>query len=267
MARPGYIKMYRQIEDNPLWLAEPFSKGQAWMDLIMLANFAPADVMIKNTIFHIERGQLIRAQESLANRWKWGIKKVRHFLKVLKDQNMIEAVGRQQGTLITIVNYEKYQGDGQGNGSEEGSSEGEIRAEQGQQYKKNKEKDKENNNNNKGFDMNLISEYPDSFRNVITKWMDYKNSTDEPYNNVSMEVWLEILAEKYRVYKEKDIADVIRMSIANQYKNVAWNMLTDAARKKKEKNCVQENSEPKDYLNEEERQEKLRILKETLNRS
>lgn len=34
----GWIKLHRKLSDNPLWTCEPFTKGQAWVDLILLAN-------------------------------------------------------------------------------------------------------------------------------------------------------------------------------------------------------------------------------------
>ena len=34
----GYIKLHRSLMDNPLWTEKPFSRGQAWVDLLMLAN-------------------------------------------------------------------------------------------------------------------------------------------------------------------------------------------------------------------------------------
>ena len=31
----GWIKLHRSMFDNDLWTAEPFTKGQAWIDLIV----------------------------------------------------------------------------------------------------------------------------------------------------------------------------------------------------------------------------------------
>jgi hypothetical protein len=35
----GYCKLNRKLFDNELWLLEPFTKGQAWVDLFANANF------------------------------------------------------------------------------------------------------------------------------------------------------------------------------------------------------------------------------------
>ena len=35
----GWIKLHRSIQDSWLWKKYPFSEGQAWIDLLMLANY------------------------------------------------------------------------------------------------------------------------------------------------------------------------------------------------------------------------------------
>lgn len=263
MTRPGYIKLYRQIEETPLWLAEPFSKAQAWVDLLMLANFAPADVLIKNMMVHIERGQLLWSQQHLSERWKWGVKKVRNFLKLLEKQKMVTSEGTPQGTLITIVNYEFYQGEGQAKGTPQDTAKGELWAGEGQYNKKNKEELNKNDNNY--LTDNLPADYSSYFQQVIKTWVSYKESKSEAYNRISLDEWLQLLAEKYKRYDEKYISDVIRTSIANQYKNVAWDMLADAPRRRRSPvPAEEENLVPKDLPTEEERAENIRKLQAKL---
>ena len=36
--RSGWIKLWRKFVDDPLWTSEPFTKGQAWVDLLLLAQ-------------------------------------------------------------------------------------------------------------------------------------------------------------------------------------------------------------------------------------
>jgi hypothetical protein len=52
----GYIKLYRQIMDNKLWYTRPFAKGQAWVELLMMANHEDTDFMFGNQNIHIEKG-------------------------------------------------------------------------------------------------------------------------------------------------------------------------------------------------------------------
>ena len=105
----GYILLYRKICDSFLWDDKPFSKGQAWIDLILLANHTEKDKLIKGVVVHIKRGQLVRSRQFLAERWGWNVKSVDRFIKTLKNQKMVDYKGTPQGTLITIDKYGIYQ--------------------------------------------------------------------------------------------------------------------------------------------------------------
>ncbi|NCD07359.1 MAG: hypothetical protein EOL97_14700, partial [Spirochaetia bacterium] len=80
MSKQGYIKLYRKIEDNPLYFCEPFSKIQAWIDLILLANHKDSVIFIRGNEVKIKRGQVAWSKDNLASRWKWSKNKVYGFL-------------------------------------------------------------------------------------------------------------------------------------------------------------------------------------------
>lgn len=124
----GWIKLHKQIQECILWSDKPFSKGQAWIDLLMLANFKDGDVLSKGSVVHIKRGQVFRTQQYLGDRWGWSIKKVRNFLKFLEGQEMVTLKGIAQGMLITIEKYAFYQSEGQSEGIKEDIVEGRQRA-------------------------------------------------------------------------------------------------------------------------------------------
>lgn len=106
----GYIKLYRNIFDNPLWLAEPLTKAQAWVDLILLANYKDGIIIVKNgTIVNVLRGQCGYSIKALSARWKWSHGKVERFIKYLKNEKMINQKITENHSIITILKYEDYQ--------------------------------------------------------------------------------------------------------------------------------------------------------------
>ena len=110
----GYIKLYRDISDNPLWLLEPFTKAQAWVDLLLLANYKQGLIVVKNgSLVAIKRGECGYSMKALSERWKWSRKKVAHFIKFLKNAEMIQQKIVENHSIITILNYEYYQGEQQ----------------------------------------------------------------------------------------------------------------------------------------------------------
>lgn len=106
----GWNKIYRSIQEHWLWTCEPFSRGQAWIDLLLMANHKSNKVMINGTLEVVERGQRVTSIRKLADRWGWSTKKVSHFLEQLVKDKMIEYISDSSKTVITIVNYDKYQG-------------------------------------------------------------------------------------------------------------------------------------------------------------
>ena len=105
----GFIKLDRALFENPLWTAEPFTKAQAWVDLIQLANFADKTKYYRGSFHEIKRGQIVTSQRTLAERWKWSKAKVATFIRTLEDAAMVTTDNTNRWTVLTIVNYAKYQ--------------------------------------------------------------------------------------------------------------------------------------------------------------
>jgi len=115
----GYIKVYRDIRDHWIWTdeEEPFSRGQAWIDLIMMVNHNDKDVLFNGRLIHVEKGCRITSLRRLSERWKWSIHKVSDFLNLLEKEGMISQVRDSKKTLITLINYGVYQSDRGGKGT------------------------------------------------------------------------------------------------------------------------------------------------------
>ena len=108
----GYIKLHRSLMDNPLWTEKPFSRGQAWVDLLMMANWEDSKIIDGNNVITVHRGEVARSQKWLADRWGWSRKKVSSFLHLLENEKMGATKGTAKGTTIIIENYSKYQDEG-----------------------------------------------------------------------------------------------------------------------------------------------------------
>lgn len=103
-----WIKTHRNITEHWLWTAEPFSKAQAWLDLLIHATPSEDTINIKGQLVELSRGQQARSEIELLNTWQWSRNKVRRFLKRLKDENMIETETNHLTSIITICNYSNY---------------------------------------------------------------------------------------------------------------------------------------------------------------
>ena len=79
----GWIKIHRKITESSLWLQESFTKSQAWVDLLLIANYEPSILMVRGVVGELKRGDGGGSMNNLSLRWKWSKSKVKYFLKFL----------------------------------------------------------------------------------------------------------------------------------------------------------------------------------------
>lgn len=107
----GWIKYHRSSFENKLYFSEPFTRWQAWMDLVLLANHKEGIIRKRGVKLIVERGQIGHSEVTLAKRWGWSRGKIRRFLDELKMEHQIVQQKTNVTTLITVVNYSQYQND------------------------------------------------------------------------------------------------------------------------------------------------------------
>lgn len=102
----GWIKLPRSIMDDPIYFAEPFTRAQAWIDLLLLANYADGYFIVRGNRVNVKRGQIGRSQQNLAERWRWSRGKVDRFLTEMEKDGRIIQQKNRITSLISIVNFE-----------------------------------------------------------------------------------------------------------------------------------------------------------------
>lgn len=107
--RTTFFTIDRKLLEDELWTAEPFTKGQAWVDLIGRASYKDTD--------ELKRGEIITTERELATKWKWPNAKVHRFLEFLETEQMItrskvRSKNRsKERSRITLEKYGFYQGE------------------------------------------------------------------------------------------------------------------------------------------------------------
>lgn len=104
----GWISIHRKIEENWVWEDKPFSYGQAWIDLILLANHEDTKEIKDGKLQTFKMGTVNRSILWLSERWGWDRKKTKKFLKLLESDEMVSINSTTHGTTIALVNYEVY---------------------------------------------------------------------------------------------------------------------------------------------------------------
>ena len=105
----GSITVTKRLRQHAIWDREPFSYGQAWIDLLLLANDSPRPVTINGEVIQLERGQLAWSQRKLEGEWKRSGEWVARFLRFCQDETMIVITSKKnRGTIISVLNYDTY---------------------------------------------------------------------------------------------------------------------------------------------------------------
>ncbi len=105
----GWIKIHRRLMDHPLWKGEKFTKGQAWVDILLRVNHEENEVVIGNQIVVVKPGQTLWSMLKMADRWGWSRKRVNNFLNGLQKRKMVTTERTTKYTIVTVVNWDVHQ--------------------------------------------------------------------------------------------------------------------------------------------------------------
>jgi len=223
----GWVKLYRTLTENDLWLEKPFSKGQAWVDLLLITNHKKGIVKIKNGLtFPVKRGECGYSILGLADRWGWSRGKVDRFLLSLKDEKMISITDIKTDTktsskmdtlnrsVIKVIQYEEYQGTDTKTSSKTGNKTDTKRTLNGH-----KQECKEG--------INLLHKLiqgglkiQKEFMPIIEDWLDYKKDRKEIYKSEKgLKAFVNRLV-KFSSGNVESAKEIIETSMANGWKGI-----------------------------------------------
>lgn len=206
----GWIKLHRQIMENEFYFSERFSKGQAWIDLLLLANHKSSTIFIRGNEVKLERGQLGYAITTLAERWQWNERTVDKYLLMLQNREMIHYRKNHITTVITILNYDNYQ-----NATEQNA---EQNAEQSKNRIQTNKNDKKEKNDKNPVDK-LFNIIPDGlntpdFIEVWKRWIIFRKEIKKKLTESTAKVQLKFLLE------QNNPIEVIEKSIRNSWQGL-----------------------------------------------
>lgn len=105
----GWITIHRKIKEHWIWDDATYLK--AWIAILLTVNHENNKVLIEGELIECKRGQSLLSLNGWAKCFgkRWTIQRVRTFLKLLKDDTMIEVEGLRKTTRVTVCNYDTYQ--------------------------------------------------------------------------------------------------------------------------------------------------------------
>lgn len=163
----GWIKLSRSLLDCWVWQGEPFTRGQAWVDLLLLADHKEHKMAFKGKMVECKRGDVNRSMESLSARWGWSRHKVRDFLRLLESDGMVTVSTDTKRTVISVENYSKYQGARTSKGHQK----------DGERTGKGQVRDTNKNDKNDKNDKTIYSELPEALVEPVKDFIEMRRKS------------------------------------------------------------------------------------------
>lgn len=98
--------------ESDFWLIDqPFSFRDAFIHVLLSANWVKGVTTKNGHTLEVQRGQLLTNIRKLGATFHWDKHKVYQWLKFMAAADMLKSENVGFGTVLTIVNYDKYQND------------------------------------------------------------------------------------------------------------------------------------------------------------
>lgn len=104
----GYIKLYRQILDNPV-VCKDSDHIATWIFLLSRATYKNCPAIFNGKKIILNPGQLITGRKKISEKFSISESKVQRILHLFEKEHQIEQQTCNKNRLITIVEWHKYQ--------------------------------------------------------------------------------------------------------------------------------------------------------------
>ena len=104
----GWIKIHRQILDNPI-ICKDSDHLSVWIYLLLNATHKEIPALFKGEKIILQPGQLITGRKSMSEKLKIPESKIYRVINEYKSEQQIKQQTSNKNSLITILNWNKYQ--------------------------------------------------------------------------------------------------------------------------------------------------------------
>lgn len=104
----GWIRLHRKILENPL-VCRDSDYFSVWVYLLLHATHTEYSTIFNGQRIMLKPGQLITGRKSIADFFRINESKVKRILTAFENDQQIDRVRSNKNSLISIVNWEKYQ--------------------------------------------------------------------------------------------------------------------------------------------------------------
>jgi len=184
----GWIKLHRKIMDH--WIFQDAEYLKFWIYLLLDVNHQDRKMIWNKEVITVKRGEKITSLKNLSYEFNCSREKVRHFLKLLKNDTMIDIIHNTKYTHLKICNYDSYQIEPHTEKTDRKQTE-------------NSEKTVSDTNKNVKKDKN-DKKYRETFEKIKSEF-ELSHDQEELFS-----LWLKYKSEKGQAYKETGMRQLIK---------------------------------------------------------
>ena len=218
----GWIKIHRKILENPI-ICKDSDYLAVWIYLLLNATHKEIPALFKGKKIILQKGQLIVGRKSMANQLKISESKIYRIINCFKSEQQIEQQTSNQNSLITVLNWDKYQQIEQQNeqqmNNERTTSEQRVNTNKNDKNVKNDKNNVKKNTKRKTFE-DIFSEnhFSEQLENTIKDFIDMRKTIKKPMTSKALELLIKNL-EKLTNLEEEKIA-ILNQSIERSWQTV-----------------------------------------------
>lgn len=109
----GWVAIWRKTRKNPLWVRMTMAQRSVFLTLLLLAEWKPRDIIANGEEMKLKPGQIFISVRKLVK--ECGVdatyQKTRTALELFEKFGFLTQEATHEGTLITLINWAKYQGE------------------------------------------------------------------------------------------------------------------------------------------------------------
>lgn len=217
----GTFNVSRKIWNHPEFKPEPFSEREAFLWLVSEASWKDRTARAGRVVVDLRRGQLCASVRFMAEAWQWSKSRVNRFLQRLEKRDMlVSEIGTGQ-LVITLCNYETFQGQRDTSGTRAGQQAGHERDSSGTNYKKDEIQKEESEKNitplppkGDGAVLDILCEVLP--RDVAETWIGARREARKKITERAARMQ----ADRLRSFPERVRVEAVAQSIANNWQGL-----------------------------------------------
>ena len=224
MLTNGYIKEYRSLLSWG-WFKDPFT-AHLWEYLRLAANWDEAVFKGKP----VRRGELVTSYPAMAEATGMSVQNVRTAIRHLKQTGEIEMKSFHDFSIVTIVNYDRYQADNSLDNSQltvcQQAANRQLTTIE-ESKKARKQESKKEKDGAGALTPDPAERFIDPVRSAVRDWLNYKKERREAYKSTGLKSLLTEIENRVKRHGEQAVAEVIRLSMANNWRGIIWDRITE----------------------------------------